>query len=217
MGGQPAGIYGDNRPPGQYTRDTKPNGRPIATLAPMTPGQEAVSQRESDELSRMIARLQTQLACLDFAAAHIRDLPGPVLEVGLGKARTYDRLRRLFPERPIFAFDKKVKCWPELSPESRYLYLGSFLDALPSAARDLGRVAALAHVDFGTRDEARDARLADSLAPLLHDLVRPGGLVLSDRAMASPTWSSIRLPRDAKGWPYFIYQVQSSDDGGEDV
>ena len=157
----------------------------------------------------MIARLQTQRACIDFAALEIRDLPGPVLEVGLGKARTYDRLRRMFPERAIFAFDRAIECRPELQPDSTHVYLGDFLDTLPDAARRLGRGAALAHVDAGSLDEARDAALAESLAPLLNALVSPGGFVLSDRAMAHSTWSSKMLPRDAKGWPYFIYQVQA--------
>jgi len=57
-----------------------------------------------DALSRMIARLRAQKACPDFAALRIRDLPGPVFEVGLGKARTYDRLRYLFAGRRICAF-----------------------------------------------------------------------------------------------------------------
>lgn len=176
----------------------------------MTPTLAAATDTvENDELSSMIARLQTQRACIDFAALEIRDLPGPVLEVGLGKARTYGRLRRMFPERAIFAFDREIKCRPELCPDSGHVYLGDFLDTLPDAARRLGRVAALAHVDVGTHDEARNAALAESLAPLLNALVSPGGLVLSDRAMAHSTWSSRMLPRDAKGWPYFIYQVQA--------
>lgn len=156
----------------------------------------------------MIARLETQRACLDFAACHIRNLPGPVLEVGLGKARTYDRLRHLLPKRRILAFDHGVHCRPELSPEPQNLYLGDFLDTLPDAARTLGRIAALVHVDSGTRDAARDARLAQSLAPLLNDLVRPGGLVVSDRAMSHTAWSSPALPRGAVNWPYFIYEVR---------
>jgi len=110
-----------------------------------------------------------------------------------------------------------VHCPPELAPEPRYLYLGDFLEALAGAARDLGRVAALAHVDSGTRDAARDARLAISLAPLLDNLVTCGGLVLSDRAMACDTWTSLDLPAGAEGWPYFIYEVRSPADDQEDA
>ena len=161
-----------------------------------------------DELSRMIARFSTQRAFLDFAALEIRGVPGAILEVGLGKGRTYDRLRHLFPERSIFAFDHSIGCRPELAPDPQLFYLGDFLDTLPAAARDLGREAALAHVDVGTHDEVRDARLMESLAPLLDALVKPGGLVLSDRAMTFPTWSSKEFPGNPGEWPYFIYKVQ---------
>jgi hypothetical protein len=167
----------------------------------------AAEPANGDELSRMIARFRTQRAFLDLAALEVREMPGPILELGLGKARTYDRLRRLFPERSIYVFDRQIGCRPELCPESHHLYLGDFLDTLPAAARDLGRVTALAHVDIGTHDEAHDARLMESLAPLLDALVRPGGLVLSDRPMAHPTWSSKVFPEDPGEWPYFAYQV----------
>ena len=43
-------------------------------------------------------------------------LPGHVLEVGLGKGRTYDRLRTLFPQRAIYAFDRELHCPARLRP-----------------------------------------------------------------------------------------------------
>ncbi|MGH6887075.1 MAG: class I SAM-dependent methyltransferase, partial [Geminicoccales bacterium] len=46
-------------------------------------------------LDSFIRRLEAQRACLDLAAARIADLPGPVLELGLGNGRTYDHLREL--------------------------------------------------------------------------------------------------------------------------
>ncbi len=160
-----------------------------------------------DRLSLMIARLTTQRACLDFAAAEIAGLPGPVLEVGLGKARTYDRLRTLFPGREIFAFDRDIHCPPDLAPTGEHMFLGDFTATLPAAAARLGRTAALAHADFGTSDRARDAALALSLPPLLAALVRPGGLVLTDREMQEADWQDLPLPPGAAGWPYFIYRV----------
>ena len=45
-------------------------------------------------LDSFIRRLQAQRACLDRAAELVRDLPGPVVEIGLGNGRTYDHLRR---------------------------------------------------------------------------------------------------------------------------
>ena len=160
-----------------------------------------------DRLSLMIARLETQRVCLDFAAAEIAGLPGSVLEVGLGKARTYDRLRALFPDREIYAFDREVHCPPELAPTGEHMFLGEFGATLPAAAARLGRTSALAHADFGTSHGARDAALALSLVPLLSALVRPRGLVLTDRKMTAPDWHGLPLPAGAAGWPYFIYRV----------
>jgi hypothetical protein len=160
-----------------------------------------------DELSRMIARLETQRACLDFAAEAIAGVPGPVVELGLGKARTYDRLRHLFPRRTVYAFDLALQCRPELQPAPENVFLGNFLDTLPEAARRLGRTAVLAHVDIGTHDAARDAALTEALASLLDDLVLPGGLVLCDREMAYGSWSPIPLPASARDWQYFIYRT----------
>ncbi len=161
----------------------------------------------TDRLTRMIARLETQRRCLDFAAAALAEIPGPVLEVGLGKGRTYDRLRALFPDRAIYAFDRDIHCPPELVPADGHLFLGDFRATLPAAAARLGRTAALAHADFGTSDRARDAALALALAPLLDALVAPGGLVLSDRAMADQGWRTLSLSEGAGTWPYFIYRV----------
>ncbi|MYG53434.1 MAG: hypothetical protein F4204_14125, partial [Rhodospirillaceae bacterium] len=38
-------------------------------------------------LERMIARLATQRAVLDWAAERVSGIDGPVLEIGLGKGR----------------------------------------------------------------------------------------------------------------------------------
>ncbi|MBM3542582.1 MAG: hypothetical protein FJX51_11085, partial [Alphaproteobacteria bacterium] len=64
-------------------------------------------------LDSFIRRLQAQRACLDHAAMLVRDLPGPVLEFGLGNGRTYDHLRETFPGREIFAFDRQVAAHPD--------------------------------------------------------------------------------------------------------
>jgi hypothetical protein len=50
-------------------------------------------------LDSFIRRLEAQRACLGYAAAQIRAIAGPVLELGLGNGRTYDHLRELLPER----------------------------------------------------------------------------------------------------------------------
>lgn len=160
-----------------------------------------------DRLSRMIARLCTQRACLRFAGAAIAERPGAILEIGLGKGRTYDFLRHQFPGREIFAFDRELHCPENVRPDPDHLILGDFLETLPEHIERMGRTASLAHADIGSEDAARDARLAAAVAPMIDALVQRRGLVLTDRAMPMLDWTSLPLPPDACDWPYFIYRV----------
>jgi len=154
-------------------------------------------------LDRMIARLTTQRRALERAVEEIHGLPGPVLEIGLGKGRTYSHLRKLFPDRTIIAFDRDLHAPPDAAPTGADLVLGDFRETLPALS---GRpLAALAHADFGSEDKARDAAQADWLAALIDRLMTPGGLVVSDRAMRAPRWTA--LPFDTPGWPYFLWRV----------
>lgn len=154
-------------------------------------------------LDRMIARLTTQRRALERAAEEIRGVPGPVLEIGLGKGRTYSHLRKLFPERRIIAFDRDLHAPVDAAPAGADLVLGDFRDTLSTLS---GRApAALAHADFGSEDRARDAAQAGWLAGLIDPLMAPGGLVLSDRALQAPRWTA--LPFDTPDWPYFIWRV----------
>ncbi len=163
-----------------------------------------------DFLSRMIARLQAQKASLDHAAEIVRALPGDVLEVGLGKGRTYDRLRTLFPQRAIYVFDRELHCADRLRPAEAQLFLGDFRMTLAAAFERLGRSAALAHVDLGTEDAARDRELAAAVAPLIDRLVVPGGIVLGDRPMVGPGWSALAHPAADGAFPYYLYRTDRS-------
>ena len=160
-----------------------------------------------DRLERMIERLVTQRACLDFAARQTAKMAGPILEVGLGKGRTYDHLRKILPEREIFVFDREVHAPADTVPNRKHLYLGDFRDSLEMAASHLGRQAVFAHADIGSEDRARDATLAAAIAPLLGRLVVVGGLVITDRPMTSEAWKEMDLPADVGRWPYYIYRV----------
>ncbi len=160
-----------------------------------------------DRLERMIERLVTQRACLDFAAEQTAKMPGPVLEVGLGKGRTYDHLRKTLPEREIFAFDRDVHAPADAMPDPERLYLGDFRDSLERAASALGRQAIFAHADIGSENRVRDAALAAAIAPLLNKLVVAGGLVITDRPMICEGWQEVDLPAGVGRWPYYIYRV----------
>ncbi|MEM8914493.1 MAG: class I SAM-dependent methyltransferase [Pseudomonadota bacterium] len=161
-------------------------------------------------LARMIARLSIQRAHLEEAAKLVADVPGPVLEIGLGKARTYDHLCHLMPDREIFAFDGAVHCPPAAVPPEEFLIVGDFQDTLAEhRARFEGR-AALAHCDFGTEDQSHDMAQAAWLADLVAPLMRRDGVVLADRELAlGAGWKPIEVevergPFDYFGWKKFV-------------
>ncbi len=154
-----------------------------------------------------IRRLQAQRACLNLAAEMIRDLPGPVFELGLGNGRTYDHLRAALPEREIFVFEREVAAHPDCIPDQAHLYRGDFQDTLPAAAeRFRGRVA-LVHADVGSANLERDARLAAFIAGELPGLLAPGAVVAADRDMAFAGAESLGLPRELEPGVYFMYRL----------
>ncbi|MGP1396417.1 MAG: class I SAM-dependent methyltransferase [Inquilinaceae bacterium] len=157
-------------------------------------------------LDRMIARLTTQRVVLGHAAGLIADRPGPVLEVGLGKGRTFDHLRRLLPDRALFAFDAMVRAPEECVPPADRLFVGDFRDTLPAAAGRLPGAAVLAHADFGSRDAAHDEAQARWLGPLIRDLMASGGIVVSDRDLGRAGWTSLPCP-ETSGWRYHLWRL----------
>ena len=99
---------------------------------------------EMSRLDRAVERFTSQRAYLARAAELVAGRPGPVLEVGLGKGRTYDHLRRLMPEREIFAFDHHIHAPPDCVPDEDHVFLGDFRDGLAAAAGRLAGRAAMA-------------------------------------------------------------------------
>ncbi len=160
------------------------------------------------ELDRMISRFVTQRTCLDFAFEQLNDVPGAVLEVGLGKARTFDHIRERFGARALYAFDFEVHAPKRLVPAEEALFLGDFRETLRHAKTKLGRSAALVHADIGSRDRAADAILATEIAPMIGALLVPGGMVITDREMSDAGWAPLALPEGVSGdWPYFMYRA----------
>ncbi|PWC32679.1 class I SAM-dependent methyltransferase [Azospirillum sp. TSO35-2] len=157
-------------------------------------------------LDRMIDRMTVQRAALAWARDAVAGLDGMVLEVGLGKGRTYDHLRTLFPPRDILVFDMWVRVPPELTPDEDRLFVGDFQATLPAAAERFGRCARFAHADFGSTDRDHDAGQAAWLAPLIDTMMLPGGLVLSDRALDRPNWTPVELPVTGR-WTYHAWRV----------
>jgi hypothetical protein len=164
-------------------------------------------------LDSFIRRLTAQRACLDHAVQLVADLPGPILEVGLGNGRTYDHLRERLPQREIFVFDRQVAAHPDCIPPADHLLLGDFRETLKTVRSRLGNGAALIHADIGSGDEAANAQLAAELAPLLVRLLIRRGILLGDQAMAADGLVALPLPADVKPGRYFLYQSSSTTTG----
>ncbi|MGH6927295.1 MAG: class I SAM-dependent methyltransferase [Dongiaceae bacterium] len=160
-------------------------------------------------LDSFIRRLQAQRACLDHAVALIRDLPGPVLELGLGNGRTYDHLRERLRGRDIYVCDRQVAAHPDCIPPAQFLILGDVRETLPQAANRIGATAALVHADLGSGDEAASRRQAAELAPLIADLLRSGGIVVSDQALSTARLRPLGLPDGVKPGRYYLYRAES--------
>ena len=158
-------------------------------------------------LDSFIRRMQAQRACLDRAAALIADVPGPVLELGLGNGRTYDHLREILPDRRIFVFERLVQAHPSCIPPDDDLFLGDFRETLPTAAARIGAKAALVHADFGQGGAASIAAMAQFLAETLATLTAPGAVIVSDQPIDGEGWKSLPLPKGINLRRYFMQRV----------
>jgi S-adenosyl-L-methionine methyltransferase len=178
-------------------------GRSLRAIFDHLPKGSGVSRLDS-----FIRRLEAQRACLDLAVARIADLPGPVLELGLGNGRTYDHLRELLPAREIFVFEREVRAHPVDRPDPHYLLLGDFRDTLPSAGHRLPGRAALAHADIGSGDGEATAELAKWLSGALPDLLADGAWLASDQPLLYPWLVPQPLPKGVTSNRYFLYRHQ---------
>lgn len=157
-------------------------------------------------LDSVIRRLQAQRACLEHAAALVAALPGPVLEFGLGQGRTYDHLREILPEREIYVFERKVAEGAEGVPDEGHLILGDIHKTLPRAVARFAHSVPLIHSDIGTGDARRNAELARFLATYLPELLRPGGIVVSDQDLDHLGAVAVDLPAGVPAGRYFMYR-----------
>ena len=75
-------------------------------------------------LDSFIRRMQAQRDCLNDAVRRLADIPGPVLDLGLGNGRTFDHLRETMPDREVFVFDRVVNSNPKSTPDRDHIFLG---------------------------------------------------------------------------------------------
>ena len=157
-------------------------------------------------LDSFIRRLEAQRACLDNAAQLIDALPGNVLEFGLGNGRTYDHLREKLRARDIYVFERQVAAHPDCIPPADRLFLGDFLTSLPRAVAQLGQETALANLDIGSGDEAASRLLATQMTPFVLQLLKPGGVLISDQPVADTQLEALALPAGIKPGRYFLHR-----------
>jgi hypothetical protein len=164
-------------------------------------------------LESAIRRLMAQKSTLDWAAAEVAGRDGPVLELGLGNGRTYDHLRHILPNRPIYVFEREVAAHPDCVPPDDHLFLGDVMESLPLAAAILGPVAVLAHVDIGSGDKDASVALGARVAPLLAPLLAPGAIVVSDQPL--PLQGARQLPLPDGVQPGRIHLLRTAPAGRE--
>ena len=148
--------------------------------------------------------MSAQRDCLAEAARLIADLPGPVIELGLGNGRTYDHLREILPDREIFVFDRRVAAHPDCVPDDAHMILGDITETLKGAGAVIGAPVALAHCDVGTGVAASNAELVKLIGPALARLMAPGGLIVSDQEYDVAGWTEVALPSGVAPGRYFI-------------
>lgn len=151
----------------------------------------------------MLARLETQKAILEFAADLIGKIPGPILEIGLGKGRTWSHLRLLFPGRRIIVFDRDVHAPAAGTPDPEDLVLGEFAETLPVFRPP--SPAAFVHADFGSEDPIQDQETASVIAAALPPMLARQGIVAADRELSIPKLENISFKNN--GFPYFLYKA----------
>ena len=161
-------------------------------------------------LDSVIRRLEAQRACLEHAALLVGTLPGPVLEFGLGQGRTYDHLREILPGREIFVFEREIADGvggAEGMPDNGHLILGDVRETLPHIAGRFSGAVPLIHSDIGTGDARSNGKLAHFLAAFLPDLLRPGGVVVSDQDLMHDAAVPVALPDGVRPGRYFMYRA----------
>ncbi len=157
-------------------------------------------------LDSAIRRLEAQRDCLQLAAGLIAELPGPVVELGLGNGRTYDHLRTLLPNREIFVFDRHIAAHPDCIPDDDHALIGDFRDTLPQAAETIGAPAVLAHCDTGSGDREATRALADWLGAPLDALLAGGAVIASDQSLHVEGWQPLGLPEGVAEGRYHLYR-----------
>ncbi len=154
-------------------------------------------------LDSFIRRMTAQRTLLDLACEAVADLPGPVIEIGLGNGRTYDHIRERLPGRRIIAFDRQLAAHLSCIPGEGDLVLG---EIRTTAARFYGIGAPLVHADIGTGNDELDRQTLEWLPALVASLLQAGGIVVSGLPLADPRLEPLPMPQSVPTDRYFLYR-----------
>ena len=158
-------------------------------------------------LEDLTHRFLTQQAALNRAVDMIEGLDGIVVELGLGKGRSFDHLRERLPNRDIYVFDHELSCEPEFAPPPAFWMFGEITSTLPAFCRRFAGQAILVHSDIGTRERADALPLVTFVTEHLGRLLKKDGIVASDRPMAELTWEALPALREMEQFPYYMYRI----------
>ncbi|MET0748007.1 MAG: class I SAM-dependent methyltransferase [Rhizobium sp.] len=154
-------------------------------------------------LDSVIRRLSAQRDILNQITDDVADIPGPILELGLGNGRTFDHLRERFPDRRIIAFDRAANASAHSMPPAENLILGEIEQ---TAQAFLGIEAALAHADIGTGYPDRDAITLRWLPQLMAGVLVSGGVAMSGLPLDHADLLPLPLPPGIHQDRYFLYR-----------
>ena len=155
-------------------------------------------------LDSMLRRLAAQRDGLNWAAGQVAELPGDVLDLGLGNGRTYDHLREILPERRIRVIDRALNCHPSCVPPKAD-YLEGEGDAMLARLAEQGARVALAHYDFGFGVKDQDVAEAARLSPMIARIMIPGGLIVSGQPLVG--FTPVTGPDSIAAERYLFYRT----------
>jgi S-adenosyl-L-methionine methyltransferase len=162
--------------------------------------------RTLSRLEITLFRLQAQHACLGWLFNQIADMPGIVLELGLGHGRTFDHLRRHLYDRDIYVFDLENAAYEDCQPDPRFLMLGNIEHTLPNLYKDHTGKVALANSDIGSFSPESSRINAAMIARVLPPLIMKGGFVMSDCLLHMQGFETLPLPEAAPAGSYYLYR-----------
>ena len=155
-------------------------------------------------LDSMLRRLTAQRDGLNWAVAQISDMEGDVLDMGLGNGRTYDHLREILPDRRIWVMDRVLQCHPSSTPPEQDFLQGEAEPMLEKLGNGGAKIA-LAHYDFGRGIKEDDVAEAARLSPLIAQVMRPGGLLISGQPLVG--FQQIKGPDTIAPDRYLFYRA----------